>query len=289
MAILGAGRPGPRRIRPRQVAVDRLPRHPGVAGQHDGDPVPLEEPRHRRLSPGRSRRRGGALYRSPWAIPCDGQRVRHGDHPHQPRRPRPPARRSDARAALYAEGLALRWDDGDKVSVAGCLRGLARTAVLARQYERGVRLFAAAEALREAIGAANHAVTRVPRLRLRPPAPPSARTPSPPPGRPDVPPASEAVAEALAVPSDAPDPTSACAAERHGLTARELEVLGLLAEGGPTRRLPERCSSAADGDHARTNILAKSRSATGPRPWTTRPALAPTALIGRDATVPAST
>ena len=39
-------------------------------------------------------------------------------------------------AALYAEGLALRWDQGDKVSVASCLRGLARTAVLARQYER---------------------------------------------------------------------------------------------------------------------------------------------------------
>jgi non-specific serine/threonine protein kinase len=66
------------------------------------------------------------------------------------------ARRRDdlPRAAdLYAEGLSLRWADGDKISVISCLRGLAHTAVRARQWEQGVHLFAAAETLREAIDA----------------------------------------------------------------------------------------------------------------------------------------
>jgi tetratricopeptide (TPR) repeat protein len=55
-------------------------------------------------------------------------------------------------AQIYAEGLTLRWADGDKISVASCLRGLAQVATRSRQYERGIRLIAAAEELREAIG-----------------------------------------------------------------------------------------------------------------------------------------
>ncbi len=134
--------------------------------------------------------------------------------------------------ALYAESLALRWEDGDKVSVAGCLRGLARTAVLARQYERGVRLFAAAEALRAAIGAAEprgnaRAEAALAPARVSLSEEVFAATWAA--GR--ALPLTDAVAEALAVPSEAPDPASARAAEQHGLTPRELEVLGLLPSG----------------------------------------------------------
>ncbi len=142
--------------------------------------------------------------------------------------------------ALYAEGLALRWDHGDKISVAGCLRGLALVAALARQYERAARLSGAAEALRESIGAgeprgdsrAEDAYAPV-RAALGETAFAVAWAA----GR--ALPLSEAVAEALALPVDAPDPESARAAERHGLTAREVEVLGLLAAGRTNPEIAE--------------------------------------------------
>ena len=162
-------------------------------------------------------------------------------------------------AALYAEGLGLRWDDGDKVSVAGCLRGLARTAVLARQYERGVRLFAAAEALRAAIGAGEprgHSRTEEALAPARTALGEDAFAAAWAAGR--ALPLSDAVAEALAVPSDVPDPASVRAAERHGLTAREFEVLGLLAEGRTNPEIADRLfiSRRTVTTHV-TNILAK--------------------------------
>jgi non-specific serine/threonine protein kinase len=54
---------------------------------------------------------------------------------------------------LFAESLALRWQNGDKVGIADCLQGLGRVAALTDQLEQAARLFGAAEALREAIGA----------------------------------------------------------------------------------------------------------------------------------------
>jgi predicted ATPase/DNA-binding CsgD family transcriptional regulator len=56
--------------------------------------------------------------------------------------------------ALLVESLTARWEFGDKMGIEGCLRGLARIAVLTNQLERAARLFGAAEALREAVGAA---------------------------------------------------------------------------------------------------------------------------------------
>ena len=57
-------------------------------------------------------------------------------------------------AALYAESLTLRWERvGDKMGIAGSLRGLASIAALTGHYERAARLYGAAEALREAVGA----------------------------------------------------------------------------------------------------------------------------------------
>ena len=143
-------------------------------------------------------------------------------------------------AALYAEGLALRWDQGDKVSIAVCLRGMARTAVLARQHQRAVRLFAAAEALREAIGAgeprgdarAGQALAPA-RASLGEEAFAAAWAA----GR--ALPLADAVAEALDVPDHATGPASVSAAERHGLTAREVEVLGLLAVGRTNPEIAE--------------------------------------------------
>jgi DNA-binding NarL/FixJ family response regulator len=109
---------------------------------------------------------------------------------------------------------------------------LARTAVLARQDERGVRLFGAAEALRAAIGAAEPRGNARAEAALAP-----ARAALGEEGflaaweAGRALPLADAVAEALAVPNQMPDPESASAVERHGLTARELEVLGLLAAG----------------------------------------------------------
>jgi predicted ATPase/DNA-binding CsgD family transcriptional regulator len=134
-------------------------------------------------------------------------------------------------AALYAESLALRWADGDKISVVSCLRGLAHTAVLTRQYERGVRLFAAAEALREAIAAGDsRAASRVDdglvtchaalgEIQFGEVWASGRALPLP-----------EAVNEALAVPRERREPTTAAIA-RNALTAREREVLALVVAG----------------------------------------------------------
>jgi hypothetical protein len=55
--------------------------------------------------------------------------------------------------ALYEECLTLYQHVGDRWGSAVCLEGLAAVASAQRQPERAVQLFAAAAALREAIGA----------------------------------------------------------------------------------------------------------------------------------------
>ncbi len=54
---------------------------------------------------------------------------------------------------LYQESLALLYEQGDRPSIASRLRGLALIAALMRQHTRAARLWGAADALREAIGA----------------------------------------------------------------------------------------------------------------------------------------
>jgi predicted ATPase/DNA-binding NarL/FixJ family response regulator len=139
-------------------------------------------------------------------------------------------RRGDvARAAAhYAESLSLRWADGDKISIVSCLRGLAHTAVQSRRCERAIRLFAAAEALREAIAAGDHrAASRVAdaiatcRAALGETAFAAAWTA----GR--TLPLPMVVNEALVGVREA----STCEIDRDLLTPRELEVLALLVAG----------------------------------------------------------
>jgi predicted ATPase/DNA-binding CsgD family transcriptional regulator len=55
-------------------------------------------------------------------------------------------------ARLYAEGLALAVELSDKANIAYCLEGLARVTGVRGDLERAVRLFGAAEALLEAAG-----------------------------------------------------------------------------------------------------------------------------------------
>jgi predicted ATPase/DNA-binding NarL/FixJ family response regulator len=141
--------------------------------------------------------------------------------------------RSDlARAAtLYGEALAIRWDQGDRVSVASCLRGLALIAEKSRLYEQAVRLFGAEDALRAAIGAGeprstSHVVALgAARQALGETAFASAWSS----GR--ALPLADAVAEALTVPSLTHQTAPGTARTEHGLTAREIEVLRLLAAG----------------------------------------------------------
>lgn len=56
-------------------------------------------------------------------------------------------------AGRYQESLALFREIGDKRGVSFCLEGMAEVACTEREYERAARLFGAAVALREAIGA----------------------------------------------------------------------------------------------------------------------------------------
>jgi DNA-binding NarL/FixJ family response regulator len=134
-------------------------------------------------------------------------------------------------AEIYAEGLSLRWADGDKISVVSCLRGLAQTAALSRQFERGVRLFAAADALRESIGAAEARSSNVEDAleQARAALGETAFADRWAAGRALS--LSDAVNEALVVPREMQTNGDAPAAAHQLLTAREREVLQLLVAG----------------------------------------------------------
>jgi non-specific serine/threonine protein kinase len=145
-------------------------------------------------------------------------------------------------ATLFAESLVLHWEDGDKVRIAGCLSSLAIVAALSRQPERAARLFGAAEALREAIGApvprhlGQYArATGHARDALGERAFDDAWAA----GR--ALPLTDAVKEAAGL---SPDPGRIAAARTPpprdlGLTARELEVLRLLPRGLTNREIGE--------------------------------------------------
>jgi non-specific serine/threonine protein kinase len=155
------------------------------------------------------------------------------------------ARGDYARAtARFAESLALRWEHGDKLGIAGCLRGLASVAALTHRFARAARLFGAAEALREAIGASvprHHARYDRAVARVRAGLGEAAFTAAWAAGR--ALPLAEAVAEAMAVapapPGDASADDAAMESEQRGLTAREIEVLRLIAAGRSNAEIAE--------------------------------------------------
>jgi hypothetical protein len=54
---------------------------------------------------------------------------------------------------LYGESLSIRRELGDRLFIVSSLHNLAEVACSRKNYERGARLFGAAEALREMVGA----------------------------------------------------------------------------------------------------------------------------------------
>ena len=144
------------------------------------------------------------------------------------------ARRDYARAeALFAESLRSRREYGDKRGIVGCLNGLASVAAATGRFARAARLFGAAEALREEVGAA-------PRHRHRSGSA-VAQTKSAlgeaafaaawEAGR--ALPLADVVDEAIATDAARPVPVvrPGSSAETCGLTARERDVLRLIAAG----------------------------------------------------------
>ncbi|HEY7034069.1 MAG TPA: tetratricopeptide repeat protein [Thermomicrobiales bacterium] len=139
-------------------------------------------------------------------------------------------------AALFTESLVHRYEQGDKQSIASSLRSLAFVAAVMRQHTRAARLWGAADALTESIGAppprhADRAQDAIAATRRGL-------------GEADFAAAwaagralslDDAVAEALQSTSDPAGGTEpvdpSVPADRYGLTARELEVLRLLAGG----------------------------------------------------------
>jgi len=166
------------------------------------------------------------------------------------------ARGEFARAtALYRESLTLRWDRvGDKMGIAGSLRGLASIAALTGRFEHAARLYGAAEALGESVGApVGHPSARtaqaLAKIRAGLGEPGFAAAWAAGRGLP----LAEAVAEALTGPAKGPPlPVAA------GLTPRESEVLRLLPLGLTNREIGERLfvTERTAAKHVE-NILAK--------------------------------
>jgi ATP/maltotriose-dependent transcriptional regulator MalT len=174
-------------------------------------------------------------------------------------------------AALFTESLTLRWERvGDKMGIAGSLRGLASIAALSGHFEPAARLYGAVEAVHESVGVrlddaveavhesvgatvprhhapSAQAVARA-RAGLGGPAFAAAWAA----GR--ALPLAAAVAEALAVPvGRTPKPTNDV-----GLTPREAEVLRMLPQGLTNREIGERLfvTERTAAKHVE-NILAK--------------------------------
>jgi non-specific serine/threonine protein kinase len=149
-------------------------------------------------------------------------------------------------AALYGESLTLRWERvGDKVGIAGSLRGLASIAALIGSFDRAARLYGAAEAVREAIAAPvprHHPLSERAFAEARAGLGEAAFAGAWNAGRALS--LADAVTEALMVPAEAvaaaPAGKPLTPAARHGLTPREVEVLELIREGCSNRMIGER-------------------------------------------------
>ncbi len=142
-------------------------------------------------------------------------------------------------AAIYKEGLALAAEVGSKTIVAGCLEGLAEVAMVRGQQDRASRLRGAEEALSEAIGSPpahsdrfhpdREGMLAAARSRLGKEAFEAAWAE----GRAMTP--EQAVEYAMAGVEKEPSPEDASSTTTSsyplGLSAREVEVLGLVAKG----------------------------------------------------------
>src|SRR5262249_44061013 len=69
--------------------------------------------------------------------------------------------KSEEAGSLYRESLLLRREMGDRRSIAACLELLAGLSTAQGELDRAARLFGAAEALRESLGAPLSPVERV--------------------------------------------------------------------------------------------------------------------------------
>jgi non-specific serine/threonine protein kinase len=138
-------------------------------------------------------------------------------------------------AACFGEGLSLLRDLGDRRGQGICLAGLATIAGLRERPELAARLFGASDALLAAAGvvmeAIDLAVCTPPRLAARTRLGEAAFTAAWQEGASLA--SSRAIAEALAFAAtvDSAAPQALPAADTHGLSRREREVLRLLVEG----------------------------------------------------------
>jgi predicted ATPase/DNA-binding CsgD family transcriptional regulator len=163
-------------------------------------------------------------------------------------------------ARLWAESLAQTPESRDPLTVILCVNGLGAVAAATGRPEQAVRLFGAAEAMREVQGAVLPPAER-PRLER---AIASART--------HLPAAAfaaawaagralstdHAIAEALALAEEITATLVAGPSLRHGLTPRELDVLRLIAEGLSNREIGHRLSlSERTAEHHVLHILTK--------------------------------
>ena len=142
-------------------------------------------------------------------------------------------------AAVYKESLALAAQVGSKATVAGCLEGLGEVALTLVQPARAARLWGAAEALREAIGMSLGHQNRAnydyegriaaARSRLDEAAWAEGRAMT----------LEQAVEYALEPPEPPDEAEEAPPAYPAGLSAREVEVLKLVAQGMTDSRIAE--------------------------------------------------
>jgi predicted ATPase/DNA-binding CsgD family transcriptional regulator len=142
---------------------------------------------------------------------------------------------------LYKESLGFRWEHRDQLGLLGCLRGLGQIEVLLGRHEEAARLFGAADALREAIGAeftsphsrymqsVSTAQTQLGDKQFSAAWQQGRGTPI-----------GDIVAMAVRVDDiDEFDRSGARAERPFGLTAREIEVLRLIREGRSNREIAE--------------------------------------------------